>query len=389
MNQRSIALVLIAPLMLSTVASAEPGLTDKKIVFAACSVYSGPIKDVGEDELAGAKAYLDYINKEKGGVHGRQIEIEHFDDQYDPAKAVECFNRLTQADVFAGAFFAGAKPAAKYVEMARIHKFPIFGIATGADFLFHPVNRYLLSVRATYNEEVADEIEHLWNDVGYRKYGVIFQNDALGAGGLTGVQAALKKHGAEPVALGSFATNSLDVDSAIEPVRAAKPEVVFLVGTYFSTAEIVKKARAANWNPLFVTTPGREEFMAHAGAAANGVVYAILFPPPMDASRKAVALFDRNMKKYGSRAANIKTEEGYVHAVILVEALKRAGKNVTRENLIDAFETMRDVDFGFGSGFSVSFTPENHQGFNHVIFTVVRAGKAVPFTDWKSVVPAN
>lgn len=377
----------VAMVAFASSAWGEPGLTDRKIVFATCAPFSGPVKDVGGDELAGAQAYIDYINKEKGGVLGRRIEILHYDDEYDPSKAVACFNDLIKADVFAGAFFAGAKPAAKYVEMARFHKFPIFGISTGADFLFHPVNRYLLSVRATYAEEVEQEIEHLWNDLGIRKIGVIFQNDALGANGLTGVQAALKKHGADPVAIGSFATNSLDVDGAIAPVKAAKPEAVFLIGTFVSTAEIVKKSRAADWNPLFLTTPGREEFISKAGEAGEGVIYAILFPPPDDTRLKGVALFNHLMKKYGTRPANIKTEEGFVHAMILVEALKRAGKDVTRESLIDAMENMRGVELGFGPDFEVNFAPDNHQGFNQVIFTVVRSGKSRPFTDWKTVAP--
>jgi len=388
MRYSALLVNLAVMLSFAAPAGAEPGVSDKEVRFFSCSTYSGPIKGVGEDEIAGAKAYLDYVNREQGGVYGRRISIETFDDEYDPAKAVACFNQHAPEDVLAGAFFGGAKTATKYVEMAKARKLPIIGIATGADFLFKPVNRYVLSVRGTYSDEMDQQIDHLWNDLGLRKYGAVYQNDALGGGGLKGVQDALAKHGAQAVAIGSFPTNSKEVEEAVAPVRAAKPEVVFALGGYASTAEVAKRVRASKgWNPLLVILPGRDEYIKLAGEAAEGSVYAIFFPPPDDTRLTGVALFNRLMKKYSAKPADIKTEEGFVHAMILVEGLKRAGKNLTREGLIDAIETMKDVDLGFGPGYSVSFSPENHQGFKKVLFTVVRKGKSTPFTDWKTVAP--
>jgi len=65
--------------------------------------------------------------------------------------------------------------------------------------------------------------------------------------------------------------------------------------------------------------------------------------------------------------------EGFLTAKVMVEGLRRAGKNPTREGLVDALEGMRDVDLG---GFYVSYSPTNHAGSKFVDLTIIgRNGK--------------
>ena len=378
----------IATLLVGGAARAEPGVGDKEIRIGVCSVYSGPIKDVGGDELAGAKAYIEHVNREQGGVHGRKIVLISHDDEYDPNKAVACFNGLLEDDIFVGAFFAGSKTAAKYVEMAQARKFPIVGIVAGNSFLYEPFKHYVFSVRATARDELGAEIGHLWDDLGYRKYAVIFQNDALGSSGLRGVEQALRKKGAKPLALSSFPTNSKEVDDAIRIARASNPDVVVLVGGYFSVAEVLKRSHDAGWKPVFVVSPGRDELIKLAGpAAAEGALWALVVPPPDETRLAGVALFHRLMKEYSPNvAANNKAEEGFIHAMVLVEGLKKAGPDLGREKFIDTMETLHGVDLGFGPGYEVNFSPDNHQGFNKVIFGIVEKGRLKVFTDWKKTV---
>jgi len=68
-----------------------------------------------------------------------------------------------------------------------------------------------------------------------------------------------------------------------------------------------------------------------------------------------------------------------------VEGLKRAGKDLTREGLIHAIESIHDHALGLGPQLKLNYSAKEHKGFDHVIPTVVRGGRAVPFTDWSTV----
>jgi branched-chain amino acid transport system substrate-binding protein len=78
--------------------------------------------------------------------------------------------------------------------------------------------------------------------------------------------------------------------------------------------------------------------------------------------------------------------EGFVDATVVVEGLKKAGSNPTREKFIDAIESMRDFDAGLGTSMHLMYSPHRHQGFDHVYPTVVTGGKPQLINDWQSVV---
>jgi ABC-type branched-subunit amino acid transport system substrate-binding protein len=283
-------------------------------------------------------------------VHDRKIRLVAHDDGYEPARAIECFKKLKQENVFAAAFFVGTPTAAKHVVMAENSKLPVVGLFTGAQLLHEPFKRYVVNVRASYFDEAREQIDNLWA-AGVRRVGVIYQDDAFGVAVLEGVKRALAKHGAQPVALGSFPRNTLDVDRGIEQVRAAGPEAVVMVGPYAPVAEIVKRGRAARWNPLYLTVSfvGTEAFIKAADRAGEGVVITQVVPPVDRTDLPGVALYQKALRKYFPETQpNFVSLEGFVDAMVLVEGLKRAGRDVTREKLVDALESIRDLDLGLG-----------------------------------------
>jgi branched-chain amino acid transport system substrate-binding protein len=73
--------------------------------------------------------------------------------------------------------------------------------------------------------------------------------------------------------------------------------------------------------------------------------------------------------------------------MMMVEGLKRAGKDPTREGLIHATESIHDMDLGLAPQLKLDYSAKDHKGFDQVIATVARGAKAVPFTDWSMVAP--
>src|SRR5574337_1947266 len=251
----------------------DPGVTDTEILIGSCAALEGPANPLGTQTVLGAKAYLSHIN-DQGGVHGRKVRLVAYDDRYEPAKAIECFNRLKQEGVFAAGFFVGTPTAAKHAPMAESAKIPLVGLFTGAQLLHEPFKRYVINVRASYYDEARVQVDNLWNSLGMRQIGVLYQDDAFGVAVLEGVKLALKKYNATPIALGSFPRNTLDVTRGIELVRAASPEAVILAGPYAPVAEILKRGRAGGWKPRFLTVSfvGTEAVSKAAGKDGEGLV---------------------------------------------------------------------------------------------------------------------
>ncbi len=366
-----------------------PGVSEREIVIGSCSALEGPSHFLGTETVTGAKAYFDMIN-DAGGVDGRKLKLISYDDSYDPAKTEGCFNRLMEQKVFSLGFFVGTPTAVKYLPMAESNKIPLVGLFTGAQTLYVPLRHWVVNVRASYFDETREQMNGLWGTLGYKKIGVIYPEDPFGAAVLEGVKTALKAHGAEPVAAASYQRQTSQVGGAIDTVRAANPEAVVLVGPANTVTPILKQAHAKGWKPLFLTVSfvGTDDLIQQAGPDAEGIVVTQVVPPYYLTEYKTVALYRRTLGKYyPSAQPNFVSFEGFVDAMVLIEGLKKAGKELTREGLIRGIESLHDVDMGLGPKLKLNYSSKEHKGFDSVIPTVVRGGRAVPFTDWSTAAP--
>ncbi len=372
-----------------TQAQNTPGVTDKEILIGSCSALEGPSHFLGTETVTGAKAYFAMTN-DAGGVDGRKLKLLAYDDSYDPAKTEACFNRLMEQKVFAFGFFVGTPTAVKYIPMAESNKIPVIGLFTGAQTLYSPLRHWVVNVRSSYFDETREQIDGMWGTLGYKKIGVIYPEDAFGAAVLEGVKAALKPHSAEPIAVASYQRQTAQVGGAIDTVKAAKPDAVVVVGPSNTVAPILKQSHAKGWKPLFLTVSfvGTDELILEAGPDAEGTVITQVVPPYYLTDFKTVALYRRELVKYfPSAQPNFVSLEGFVDAMVLVEGLKHTGKDLTREGLIRGIESIHDLDLGLGPQLKLNYSAKNHKGFDHVIPTVIRGGRAVPFTDWSTATP--
>ncbi len=383
---RTALFLIIASLITSSASAQTPGVTDNSILIGSCSALDGPARFLGSQTVLGATAYLHAVNDD-GGIFGRKVQLLAFDDGYDPEKAPACFKRMVREGVFALGFFVGTTTAKVYVPMAQEEKIPVVGLFTGAQMLYEPLKHYVINVRASYYDETREQVDKLW-DVNLRKIGVIYQDDAFGKAVLDGVKLALQKHNSAPLALSTFARNTLDVDDGLKTMMAARPQAVVVVGPYAPVAAIVKKAHAAGWRPQFLTVSfvGTEEFIKEAGPDAEGTIITQVVPPYDRTDYATVALYRKYLTKYYSDATpNFVSFEGFVDAMVMVEGLKRAGKDITREKLISGIESIHQMNMGMGSKLMLDYSPTDHKGFDNVYPTIVKSGKPVLLTDWSGV----
>jgi branched-chain amino acid transport system substrate-binding protein len=364
-----------------------PGVTSTNIRIGSCSALTGPASFLGIQTQLGALAYFHVVN-DQGGIYGRTLELKSRDDGYDPEQTTTCFNSLIKDDVFAMGFFVGTPTAAKYIPMADAERIPVVGLFTGAQMLYEPLKHDIINVRASYFDEAREQIDHLWQVRGVRKIGVMYQDDAFGKAVLDAVQHALAKHQAAPAALGTFQRNTVDISGGLKTVQAAKPEAVILVGPYAPVAAILKGAHASGWHPLFLTVSfvGTEGLIRAAGADAEGVVVTQVVPPYDRTDLPTIQLYRHALDKFMSGTSpSFVSLEGFVNAMVLVQGLRAASKNPTREKFIGAVESLHNFDMGLGHDFVLHYSPRDHKGFDSVYATVIKDGRPVVIEDWAAL----
>jgi len=245
----------------------------------------------------------------------------------------------------------------------------------------------VINVRASYFNETREQVDSLWR-VNIRRIAVLYQDDVFGKTVLDGVQHALAKHQSSPAGLGTFQRNTLDISAGLKAVRQSKPEAVILVGPYAPVAAILKEAHASGWHPLFLTVSfvGTEGLIRAAGPDADGVVITQVVPSYESTDLPTVRRYRDALEKYMSGTSpSFVSLEGFVDAMVIVEGLRAAGKDLTRERFISGLESIHNFDAGLGQNFLLNYSPKDHQGFHSVYATVVRNGRAIILADWKTL----
>jgi len=364
-----------------------PGVTPQSIKIGSCNGLTGPASFLGLQMVIGANAYFSLVNAE-GGINGRTLELVTKDDGYEAGRASACWDSLEKSGVFATAFFVGTPTALKYIPLSDSTRTPLVGLFTGAQALIDPVHPAIFNIRASYFDETRAQVDGLWDQLGIHKIAVIYQDDGFGTAVLDGVKRALARHHSAPVALGTFERNTLAVDAAIKDARAANPEAVVLVGPYAPVNAILKQAHASGWHPRFLTVSfvGTEGLLNIAGPDAEGLIITQVMPPYDRTDLPTVKLYRDALEKYmGHTQPTFISLEGFVDAMVLTDGLRAAGRDLTREKLIAALESMHHKDLGLGSSLLLNFSPTNHKGLDSIYVTVIKSGKPVVVTDWSQL----
>jgi branched-chain amino acid transport system substrate-binding protein len=358
---------------------AEDGVTQNEIVIGMSNALSGPAAGLGTQLKAGATAYIDKVNA-AGGVNGRKIKLISYDDGYEPEQTAAMTRKLIEQDkVFALFGYVGTPTSAAAIPFASKMGVPYIAPFTGAEALRNPVQKLVFNVRASYFDETEGMVERLTKDLGIKKIGVFIQDDGYGNAGKAGVNRALNKRVLALTGEGKYTRNTTDVDAGLAAIKAANPEAVIMVGTYKACAEFVKKAKASGFNPKFLNLSfvGTSNFIKEAGSAGEGVYITQVMPSPFDDASAIVKQYQAVLKKADKKSEfDFTSLEGYVDAVVLVEALTKAGSSLTHESFLSALESL-NIDIG---GLKVAYSPTDHQGIESIFYTVVKNGKAVSIT---------
>ena len=352
--------------------SAGMGITDQEIHIGSSLALKGHAGYLGTQMLQGALAYIRHVN-ETGGVHGRLIRITALDDGYDPPRCLYNTQRLIlDKKVFALLCYVGTPTTVSIVPLINDAQIPLVGMLTGASRLRDPVNPFLINIRASYYQETEAAVKYMVETLGVTKVAVFYQYDEYGFDGLRGTEMALKRYGIKPVAKGSYIRGSLDVESGLNQIALSKAQAVVMIGTSDPCARFIRLAKARGFAPLFhnVSFVGSEELARRLGDAGEGVIMTQVVPPPISHNEllPGVREYAEFLARYypGSRPTFVGLE-GYLNARVLVEGLRRVGRDLTRKTFVQAVESINKFDLGISN--TLSFGRNDHQGLDRVYFT--------------------
>lgn len=356
------------------------------ILIGVSDVQTGPASYLGRNLVHGSQAYFDLVNAH-GGVFGRKIRIVLKDDHYEPDPAVQNTQDLIEKDkVFFLFDYVGTPtltrvlPLLKYYEAQRIVNVAPF---TGAEPQRRPpYDKFVFNIRASYREETRLLVRYLYAK-GYRRIGFFGQADAYGKSGEIGVAEALAEFHLAPVEIVSYRRNetfAADMTAQVQLLRHAGADAVISVGVYEPCAGFIRDARMAGWNVPIANVsfvgPGSMLDRLHEASSAAGkdlttnLLNSGVVPAPNDPRYPLVADFNAHLPGVPFRFSTL---EGWLNAVVVTEALRRAGPAPSREAFIHAMESLHGWDPGLG--IPLEFSPTNHQGMHRV--WLVRSDKGL------------
>jgi branched-chain amino acid transport system substrate-binding protein len=333
----------------------QPGLSARTVTIGATFPISGPAA-LYAPIAKGMQAYFSYINArraaadKKRGVYGRQIVFKVYDDQYNPAQTVQLTRRLVEQDrVFALVGGLGTEPQTPVRPYLNQQRVPQLFVSTGATTWGRDRQQYpwTLGWQPDYQSEGRAYGQHIRSTTPNARVAILFQNDDYGKDYLAGFKPAVGE--SRIVAEVGYEVTAPSVASQVAQLRGSGADTFLIVGTPRGTIQALVTAYRLGWRPrLYVNSvAATDSFLSQARAAAgsaeavNGIITTTYLKDPASptyARDATVALYKRLMAKYapGLDPNNGLYFYGMAKADTFVQTLYRAGRNPTRQSLMNA-----------------------------------------------------
>ena len=375
-------------------AMAEEGLTDTEIHIGQWGPQTGPAAPWGS-VARGTGDYFKMINAE-GGINGRKIVYHMFDDAYNPAKTKAGVKELQEGTgIFAWASGVGTSPGLAVRDYITSRRIPWVGPATGSSHWIDPPNKYLFAVYPLYYIEAKALVRLGVEKMGFERVAIAYQNDDYGKNGLEAARKELIAHGMQLVAEVPVELKDQDMKAHVMKLRQAKADMVLLWVGPVHAVRIIGTSKAMKFAPQFMSTSTCSDFplLMHISKGLFQGVIATAFGELPDSTSALMQKYKKDA--YEQFAAKGERWGMFYYAGILfvepmIEGLKRAGRNLTREGLVTAMESIK----GFrGIGGEISYDIfnsrngyESRGGMKEIyIIQCMEDGKAKKLSDWMRI----
>ncbi|MDB2477942.1 ABC transporter substrate-binding protein [Alphaproteobacteria bacterium] len=375
---KTLAMAVIASILAVapfTQAAAERGVTDDEIIIGSHTALSGPAAIWGVSSINTARLLFDEVNA-KGGIHGRKIKFIVEDSQYQVPLAVKAINKLANRDKVFAIHLALGTPHNNAV-MRRQLGIPNLFPLTGAISMTKPHHKLKFQALSTYNQQTRAAVRYFHKNKGHERICAFYQDTEYGQEIKDAIDQEVAVLGLKVVAETKHKPTENEFVGAMTSLKNANCDLI-VFGTIIQdtiigyatarklgiTADIVG-SQASNDNVVAAAKGGATEGYYVAGATR--AMYE-------DTATPAQRVFMEKYKARYGKNPGVGTLYAYLPTLILLDALEKAGRDLTVDKLVAALETVRDFDDGLGTPLH-SFTKTDHSGSDGVNLDIVRAGK--------------
>lgn len=375
-------ITLFTLLLSASQSLAEVGVTKNQILIGTTMGFSGQNASRANALASGYTLYFQRVNAQ-GGVHGRKIRLISYDDRYKPPLTIENVRRLIQRDKVFALFKLYGTPTLKAVLPDIVNSgVPLIGPSTGGEFLRSPPLPNVYVTKPGHFEEAECGVRLAVEQLGAKKLAAFYQADAFGDSGRNGMRKSLASHGLELAGSGSYSQaysqrNSDEIKVAVDKIIKNHPDAVFLWSIGGPALQFMDEAAKRDFHPIYIAQLAliSPEFLEGVKARGERVYVAMAMPMVED---RSLPVTQEYVEAASAARQRITTGglEGYIDAMLLVEALNRAGPDLTRESFKRALETkMTDLKM---KGLEIRMSPRDHQAFSTVYLGQVLDGRLTP-----------
>jgi branched-chain amino acid transport system substrate-binding protein len=350
----SAALLTLGAMAGPAAAENAPGVTAIEIKIGQTMPYSGPVTafgTLGKGELA----FFNMIN-DQGGVNGRRITLVSLDDGYAPPKTVEQTRKLVEQERVALLFSSiGTAPNTAVQKYLNDRKIPQIFIGSGASKWgnYQEFPWTIGGVQATFRAEGRIYARYILQHKADARIGVLYQNDDYGKDYFLGLKDVLSDKFDKMVSTQSYEPTDPTIDSQIVSLQGAGVDAIIVGATPKFAAQSIRKVYDIGWKPMFFLSNVAiwvNSVMAPAGVEKGvGIISSAYVKDPTDPGwddDPGMKQWRDFMKKY-MRDADA-SDQNYVNSfnsgMVLVQALKQCGDDLSRENILKQATNIRDLE---------------------------------------------
>jgi branched-chain amino acid transport system substrate-binding protein len=369
-NKGNLVAMLLSAVVVCNNAAFAQGVTDSSILLGQSGPLTGVLAGPYKEMLLGAQVHFDEINK-RGGINGRKIVIESLDDKQDVKISIENTRILIEEKRVLALFMYRTSPSIEAaLPVAEKSGIPFLFPQVGAITAYNPKLRYSFTIRTPYQAEAKQAVAQATR-LGSTKIAMLVADDAFGRDAMKGAEAGMEEAKIKPVAVEKIDNKSADVTVALANFIKTQPQTVLIFANARAAADLIKKSRAKNFNPMFITlsNTSSQSFIDDLGEAGRGVGIMQVFPSPTRSTGVSIE-FAKALESAPGVKASYATLQGYLSARVLVEALRRAGKKPSRESLVSALE---GVTLNIGD-FRIEYGSSDHHGSDFIELSIIGKG---------------
>jgi branched-chain amino acid transport system substrate-binding protein len=381
MKRFDLALVMLVAGLVVPVISAHAqtaGVTDNEILLGSSVDLTGPVASIGVPMKAGFEIAADVIN-EAGGIHGRKVKILVEDNGYDPKRAILAVQKLTTSDrVFGIIGLLGSAITQISLPITSGKGVPMLFPAAPIRVVYDPPQKLSFGLVTGYDLQMSAATSYAHNELGKRKFCMMYQDDESGEQTLAGVERKLAELKLSLIEKTTYKRGATDFSAQFARMRAANCDAVMLGTIVRETAGAALEREKIGWNvPLFAPQAAVSRAVIALGGKAVEGLYAFTPSLPI-ALVKTDTKIAEAIRRYKEKSGKQEDPDdfflvSYAGLMLFAEGAKKAGKDLTVDSFVAGMEQVENFDVGPGWG-KMTFTREQRLGSNTIFAMQVKDG---------------